>query len=99
VATALELPLDDRLTLRSREIADRQDESRDLLAPLERLWRLLDAVVVLIELLVMADAAVLVDRRVPHDPEEPGSEQLRPGAVLQRGVRLEQRLLDHILRS
>jgi hypothetical protein len=99
VAASLELSLDDRLTLRRREIANRQHERRDLLASVERLRRLLDAVVVLIELLVLTDAAVLVDRRVPHDAKEPRPEQLRPGAVLQRGVRLEQRLLDHILRA
>jgi len=97
VAPALELALDDRLALGSREIPDRDHQGCELLAALKRLRRLLHAVVVLVELLVGAGDAVLVDRRVANDPEEPGADELGFRSVLERDEGLQQRFLNHVL--
>src|SRR5262249_53591943 len=55
MTSALELALDDRRALRCGEILDRDHQRGDLLPPGEGLGRLLDAVVALVELLVVTD--------------------------------------------
>jgi hypothetical protein len=96
VAASLQLSLDDRLALVGGQIANCCEQCSDLLAPFERLRRLLDSVVVLVELLVVVERPVLVDRRVPNDPEEPGTKQLRLGSILKSGIGLEEGLLDDV---
>ena len=83
VTSALELALDDCFALGCGQITDRDHQGGEPFATLERLRRLLHAVVVLVELLVVPGDALFVDRRIADDPEEPGPEKLglraRPG--------------------